>query len=356
MAAVLQTLRGAHAQTTSDLHKERTVRNQLQVDKNNLRQDKADLTASLGAARMANDGLVEDLSKAIGVQDDLRAEVSTAQQEIGSLSQAKQAVEGALESLTVAHNILADQHEQLGGAHEDLQARHDTLSVEYEQWNREFGTLIDLQDRATELRTDIAQMEDRRKALILSRGRERTTGFACTGSMEPRLTCLDTATWAHDAAPSDIVVGATISFPATACSGEPSSIWIAHRVVDLKVVDGVQYYWPKGDNNEKADGCWVRHGAIGGYMIALHQNTKPANATLRNNVNASSEAYKAAKDRYVELRAAEGCPTTGPCYVEDHSPLWGAWSSYQRAMKLYECWQTNAETSEYPGHIPRPCP
>ena len=353
-----QALQEAYVQTSRNLINERGTRNQLQTDKNVLLQDKANLTMAIDSARAEGADVSGRLAAATAAQAGLHIALTAANAAIASLSLAKQEAESELDDLTLAHTTLTAEHHGLRVAHEALQGQYTVLSAEYDQWNREFGAIVDLQDRANGLRTDILQMEERRRALILSRGSEFVTGFTCTGSMEPKLTCLDTATWVRDVAPADIIVGATIDVYHPDCGGDwPDGVlWVAHRVIDIKGQDDDQRYWLKGDNNEHPDGCWVPHAAVRGYIIALHKNTRPANAVLRNNVNASWEAYKAARHTYAKLRAAEDCPVTGTCYVPDHSPLWGAWHALQRAWALYDCWRTNALDSEYPGHIPHECP
>ena len=61
-----------------------------------------------------------------------------------------------------------------------------------------------------------------------------TTGFHCTGSMEPKITCLDTTTWLANFNPQDVVIGTVIVFTPTA-DCELSSSRVAHRVTAVKV-------------------------------------------------------------------------------------------------------------------------
>ena len=164
--------------------------------------------------------------------------------------------------------------------------------------------------------------------------------------MEPKLTCLDTATWLNDFEPEDIVVGATISFQGSACwSDAPTHSRTAHRVMDLRVTNGVHYYWPQGDANSGPDGCWVPESSVKGYMIEIHKDTRPANATLRNNVNAAKDAYVAARVRY-------GCSSNlrRTCYASG-----SAYDAIVQAYNYWDCWYENALNSEYPGHIPHSC-
>ena len=244
-------------------------------------------------------------------------------------------------------------------------------------------------ERANSLRVELDELYERRQPLILSKQQERETGFKCTGSMEPLLTCLDTATWVYAFAPEEIIVGATIRYERAACHPDSAQKrTIAHRVMDIRVADNVYYYWPKGDNNLSADDCWVPHTAVKGYIVAIHRNTNPENAELRNKVNASwatylagratlaaaSDAYNIVRDDYVALRVRHGCPSdvNSQCYADGaaYTALIRAFQAARRAYDAYnqardtyndakflaDCWHDRAAASAYPGHIPLiPC-
>ena len=315
--ATLNVTKEVLAQTTSDLAAERTVRTQLQQDKNAL-------NASLRTATDENATLTADLAAAVDLQVTLRTDLDDAEAQVSALTTAKA----------------------------DLEGRHQQLILTG-------GTIGELESKARDLREEIAALEERRRPLILAMQDERVGGFKCTGSMEPVLTCLDSATWMPDFAPEAIVVGATISFPGRACRpDDPADRFIAHRVLDIRVTDGVYYYWPKGDANRIADGCWVPHTAVRGYIIAIHRNTHPENAELRDNVNASEAtydeartAYYAERDKYCQ-RDVQHCTVPSGAYgylVQLRAEL-------VEAQAIYNCWYLNAKDSEYPGHIPHECP
>ena len=351
--------------------------------------------------------LYGSLSEAEGDRDRLRVEVHdlseqnrTLAHEKSVLTQEYNHLQGAHEQLTADHQELGAQHEALLVVRQDLQDRNETLATElgdanaqvatlsteklnletlfgdlrqdhvelqssYQDLDAEHtalteaaGTVETLEEEAGALRTEIAELEERRKPLILIS--EETGWFACTGSMEPKLTCLDSATWLEDFRPQDIVVGATISFQGRACSSDyPRGIRIAHRVLDIRVVNGVYEYWPQGDANERPDGCWVPHTAVNGYIIQIHKNTRPENAVLRDGVNAARADYLAARDDYYDLRQSHGCQRDrGTCYVDTDAALNALIAARQRAVQAhdyYECWYRNARDSEYPGHIPYSC-
>ena len=361
--------------------------NALGVQLNVLVEDRNILTRDLAEAQTERHTLnnqVRELWEENRILDD----------EKSVLTQEYEHLEGAHEQLTATHEQLGASHEALQVSHESLQTSHESLDSSYKdldlrhtELQQAVGTVEDLEMQAGNLRTEITQLEERRRPLILAR--EEPGWFYCTGSMEPKLTCLDTATWLHDFQPEDIVIGATISFQSRACwSNEPRDSWTAHRVMDIEVTDGVHYYWPQGDANSGPDGCWVPESSVRGYIIEIHKNTRPENATLRNNVNAANAARNAARDTrdaawdayegeraaYVALRQRYGCSSdlSVTCYVSAaaYDALVQALQATNRAYDTYDhaydiwkqasdyywdCWYRNAKDSEYPGHIPYKC-
>ena len=184
------------------------------------------------------------------------------------------------------------------------------------------------------LESEIGDLEGRRKPLILETTR---SWFACTGSMEPKITCLDEGTWLDNFRADDIVVGSTISFSTTEecdISGER----VAHRVTAVREVDGVYYYWPKGDNNRSADGCWIPEDKVNGYMIEIHKNVFADTSTseLRDRYNQARKDF----DDFCRRNTA----TPGQCVL---SPGY----RFQTATALFEkvsCWRKVVDQWNYP--------
>ena len=366
--------------------------------------EKGSLETSLTAAQTTNETLTGDLSAAIVLQDGLRTELGDANTQVHGLSE---------ENRTLAHDksVLAGRYSNLEQEHNQLSMKFTALDQEYANWQLVNGTVAGLESKAGALRAEVAQLEERRRPLILAD--ERVRGFACTGSMNPAITCLDTATWLYDFQPEDIVVDATISFKSNACwPNDPPNSNTAHRVAAIRVIAGVYHYWPKGDANSQADGCWVPHTAVNGYVIEVHKNTRPENATLRNNVNAARVALEAAENA---VPAAENAARSAENAVESarnayyvardeynnylrsslsictnhilcanylrlvnqarerRDQAFANWdraldrfsravahykqvfARYEGARAYYNCWYSNAEDSEYPGHIPYRC-
>ena len=177
--------------------------------------------------------------------------------------------------------------------------------------------------------------------------------------MEPTLTCLDTMTWITEFDPSVIVEGSIISFN-PGCSetlAEKDDIGTAHRVIDIRVENNIYHFWPRGDGNEKDDGCWIPHGNVGAYAVDFFPNSRPENAGLRLAVLSARDAYREARDYYHEIFTLycgyspdEGrdCYLSGSQFVETT----GLWRARNAAFNAYDCWLDVALASERPGHIP----
>ena len=238
--------------------------------------------------------------------------LETAQRELAELSRAHDALAAERANLSVAFADVTGKHEALAlhnaTLDQDLRrARTDlhrtetflnqsmkqvqTLQQKYETLQRDHTRLADTSASVESLEAEIERLEGRLQPLIL---RERTvtrSGFACTGSMEPTVTCLDEAEWLGKFEPSEVIAGMTIDFDPDCTEGEPNGRGTTHRVVKVKVENGIYYYWPKGDGNREADGCWIPVGHVTGYMIALYQDTQPQNESLRQSVLYVRSAY-----------------------------------------------------------------
>ena len=202
-----------------------------------------------------------------------------------------------------------------------------------------------LQGTVDSLRKEIAELEAKRRPLILSVDR---SFFVCTGSMEPKITCLDEATWLENPRPEEITVGTVISFNPNCWEDEPDNSSTAHRVMDIKVENGVHYYWPKGDAADEPDGCWVPFDHVDGYMIEIHKDVRPENAELRRLVNAGADAYDDAVIAYYALydqhcERGERCTVPSPAYER----LVALGETLDAAWDHYDCWLETARKAIY---------
>ena len=351
--ATLQETRVALAESTRDRVALADAAERLQQDKAGLERDKSSLQADMIAltgylnSELAKNGaLTDDLEAAGVVHAQIRGEWVELQSQITTLSNEKADVEWRLGEMTQRF--------------EARDADYTALYTQHQQLVQAVRAAEELTARATGLRTEIAMLEERRRPLFLAMQRQRIEGFLCTGSMEPKLTCLDTATWMPDFSPEEIVVGTVISFDNRACWSDAVGGRSAHLVVATHIIDDVHYYWPKGDAHAHADGCWVPHTAVDGYLIELHRNTVMANAELRDNVNAANAAYSSAWEAYLDaIQAYCGHRNIQRCSVSTSNALGRQaqtlWGHVQETSALYSCWYNNAAASQYPGHIPYTC-
>lgn len=292
------------------------------------------------------------------------------------------------------HNVLTAEHDKLQSAHGTLMARHENLTEEHVTLGDDYKVLDQrLQDlewsmeRVDWLENRISTLETELQPLLLSVNSRKKTGFRCTGSMEPTITCLDEATWAPPDTPERIVVGTTISFDPSCWEDAPNGIGTAHRVIDIKIENGETFYWPKGDSNREADGCWVPFSNVDRYIVELHKDVRPENRWLRDKVNAARAARYEARDKRDAARAAweqvkaeyheaieRYCGAgvrPGDCRLPspDYDIVKGIYNrletlrieytlaiaAYKRAYEHWQCWNGIAKKAK-PGQLIVPCP
>ena len=290
-----------------------------------LRASRADLEASFDALGLENAAMNQDLQDSRAESADALARLQIAVGELEGLAQAYNGAQARIDAL-----------EGASGTVEALRQRIQDLTTESDSLSRR-----------------IAQLHADRQPLLLTPGDTERSGFRCTGSMEPAISCEDEATWLRAFDPSAITVGTIISYGPPCWGGDGRA---AHRVLTMEVRDGIRYYWPKGDANREPDGCWVPVTNVDSYLIELHPAGRPANALLREAVNAARAEHYRTLDAYYGLRdlhceRQETCRVPGPIYDE----LSGLRVAGEAAYAVYQCWRENALQSEYPGHIPNEC-
>ena len=333
--------------------------------------------------------LNEEVAKANGRLAEANAEISRGNETIAELVVANREWETRFNILDVTHRSLQTEHERLQGNHRTLSSNYAALQVRHEDVREDLadsrwelrettedltaaqGKLAAAERELAVKRGDVGRLtqrvnaqEDRirellgnRAPLLLTYANTARTGFLCTGSMDPAITCLDEMTWLEDFHPADVVVGATIGFDPNCWEGERGGRGTAHRVMAIEVRDGVHYYWPKGDNNPEADGCWVPEYDVESYLVKIHRNVRPANAELRRLVNAAKNAHNEAHAAYYALRdqhCERGEPCTAPT-TSIYERLVALDEALIAAASHFHCWQQVAIDSRYPGHIPRRC-
>ena len=340
------------SQTQADLGAERLTRNRLQEDKTALVADNAALTGSLRAANTENAALTEANAS---LTDDLAvAEVRETQLET------RLATEAAVHTET--KTVLA------------------SLEAEHAEVTKTANEFIALYGDVEALRREIVSLREQRRPLLLKTQRD---ALACTGSMEPKLTCLDEVTFLRNYAPADITIGTTVVFQGEKeCVLHGPTQWlfgnryrpclqylrplIIHRVLEI----GTHSYLTKGDASRENDG-WIPVDDVVGYVIEVHRNVNPENARLRDAVNdalarldSAEQALDVAEARW-DAKVNEYCGVNVGCqvfYYDESDPIYiiyqqyrQAYAEYSKAFDTYECWIKNAEDSQHSGHIPRSC-
>ena len=291
------------------------------------------LTMSIASAETRIVGLTNDLQDATATNDGLTKSIASAETRIVGLT-------NDLQDATATNDELVSDNETLETELENIAARYSLLVDESGNVDQLRAEARVLDEKVAALQAEIAELTDQRAPLIVE---SSTIGFSCTGSMEPKITCLDTATWLDNFAPEDIVVGTVISFePVAEC--ELDSDVVAHRVMDIKHEDGGYYFWPKGDANNDSDGCWIPEENVDSYIIDVQKNVEPENASLRNSVNGATArlheaeaAERAAWTAYDTKSIAYCGEQTGQtCYLSDSRirELDRLYATYSRA---YDC-------------------
>ena len=334
---------------------------------NSLNRGNRNLTARNSEVAAANEFLNQELeitdqkARALQEQSNQQARsIQTLEQEKTNLTAEVQELEGQNRSLdqqndyqAVTIQTLEQEKTKLTADVTELQGRNRQLSQQNDTLRNKSGSINQLNARIDSLRAEIRRLEDQRKPLLLQTGRRN---FTCTGSMEPKITCLDSATYLTNFLPQDIVVGTVISFDPPATCKVQSDRGVSHRVAKVKVERGNYYYWPKGDNNEAADGCWVSEKRVEGYIIELHKNTHTENAQLRNSVNSAGADAERAWDAYRAKRTSYGCPNPNQtCTVSSRGQLNvlnRLRSAYIAASIYHICWVETAGNAWYSGFGP----
>ena len=234
---------------------------------------------------------------------------------------------------------------EMGASIRQYQATADALRDASQEWERSYNELESsvgklegltsqihtatslvnaLQTRRASILAEISRLEKQREPLLVDSWDMVSRWVRCTGSMEPRITCLDTLTWLIDFRPEEITLGAVISYSPN-CWDDGG---VAHRVIKIKQERGVYYFWPKGDASAEADGCWIPDYNVHGYVTGIDRNSVPENAHLRNMVNG-------ARARVQELAAEyeRGAPELNPLLRRGY--LESVYRSLLGAIDLY---------------------
>lgn len=243
--------------------------------------------------------------------------------------------EDAYAGLMVSYRELQSSGAELLAEHEALILDAIAIDQEYQALLEATGSLQEMQRKMTRLEAEVATLERQRQPLLLQmQTGTSTVGFLCTGSMEPKMTCLDTMTWLTDFDPADITVGSIIVY-SPPCGGGTGSI--AHRVTRVQGAAGIYAFRTKPDAGDREDTCWIPSENVQGYLVDIQKNVRPGNALLRQRVND-------ARADYLYLRE-----------VYRYTGALADWRRQNAAREKWQCWVESAWQSQYEGHIPFTC-
>ena len=288
-----------------------------------LNEARADLDHARAENKQLSDALVDERTK-------LSQDNSDLQQRIDGLVVTNVSLGDTIQSLK-------EQNDALGRSLGGLQSKYETLTDMVEDVETLKATILALEE-------DIAVLEALRKPLVPLDVVE--TFPVCTGSMEPKITCMDSVVELRDFRPEDIIVGAVIAFYKP--GDDPDNAFtsqVLHRVMGIKTEDSVRYFWTKGDANREPDGSWVPEGNVTAYVVSIIEDTRPENADLRADVNDARrrfydfwDAWEAAEARYDEI-ALRYCGRVKPFFCSaseaDFAKVERAFARYKTATADY---------------------
>ncbi len=274
-------------------------RNGLEATVDALEGERDGLEATVESLESERDGLQATVESLEGDRDGLEATVESLGGERDGLEATVESLQSERDELQASHSALSDENSGVKAALRDLEADKLRLETQVEEFKLAYESVAKLEERAEGLRAVIAGLEEERTALQVTSSDMFPT---CTGSMEPKITCLDTAAVLQNFRPEDIALDTVIAYypPGQEEAGDGSPVF--HRVTDIKIEDEVSYFWPKGDALDEPDGVWIPEGNVLGYLIEIRQGTRPENSALRERVNGARELYVSARDKMLATR------------------------------------------------------
>ena len=348
--ATLQVEQAANEESKAQIRqlKENSANTKVQVD--TLQQQLTDVKQQVDKTTGQNNALHAQL-------DDTKTELTELQREYTAAQRTVQDLQTQLgqvrSSLTVSGGTVRQLEQRVSSLQTSLeqeqarsasrqtslkqeQARSASLQTKYDTLNGQHEELLEAVDSLESLQTDITEaqeeLEGLRASTVVTRG-----GFACTGSMEPKITCLDEATWWNTGFnDDDIHIGSVVSVRNEECWPEQDAN-VAHRVIDKVTREGVVSYRLQGDNASGFDDCWHSLANIHQVAVEIYTDQHPLNAPLRDKVNAAQAAYEQLRARYCRYNSGTGSFGCSPEGFEE--TLAAYWQDY--------CWTEAARQSRY---------
>ena len=299
LEATVESLEGERDGLEATVESLRSERDGLEATVESLEGERDGLEATVESLQAERDGLAATVESLQSERDGLAATVKSLEGERDGLEATVESLQGERDELQASYSALSDENSGLKVALRALEADKLRLETQVEEFKLAYESVAKLEERAQGLRAVIAGLEEERTALQVTSSEMFPT---CTGSMEPKITCLDTAVVLQNFRPEDIAVDTVIAYfpPGQEEAGDGSPVF--HRVTDIKIEDDVLHFWPKGDALDEPDGVWVPEGNVLGYLIEIRQGTRPENSALRERVNGARELYVSARDKMLAAR------------------------------------------------------
>lgn len=254
------------AQEAIDIWQEALAQEQssLAATREELGQTEAELATSEGALATTESELAETEDTLATTQEELKSE--------------KAAV------ATVAHELRSLQ--ALVGSKDQLESDLETLEADVAR----------VQEQIARVREEIRELVAQR-AIIPKPYKDEV---ACTGSMEPAITCLDRITF-RKVGDLDLEVGNVVTF-------EDGDDLILHRIIAIAESPTETYYLTKGDNNLLDDGLWLRRSELVEVVVGIEKGAlaNSFRTELRDKVNKLYKGYKDALTPCTEAIHAGG--------------------------------------------------
>ena len=209
-------------------------------------------------------------------------------------------------SLSERLDSLRDELESQSKRNQELETENSSLSLTIEDISNQYKQA---QEEMSNLRAINASISASVSELEARLSDYYVGGFFCTGSMAPYIECGDEVVWKGTVDPTDISVRTVIGFQAPASCGSLSGKLIAHRVTEIRIVNGEPVYQTQGDNNSSPDPCWILLQNVRGVLALLREDARPedvVDTAQYERAKQEAQNIQAQYDLYEsEFRAAE---------------------------------------------------
>ena len=169
--------------------------------------------------------------------------------------------------------------------------------------------------------------------------------FPCTGSMEPTISCEDTALMELT---DTAEVGDLVSFmPVKECG--LTMRHTVHRVVAVRESEREREYRLRGDAAGEDDDCWIPESHLEGRIVSIERNVRPQNKELRRLVNDARSTFDRALTTYMAQAGRGLCDSwmQSPDMCLTQESILHAYENAASAKEAAECWIDAAKSAAY---------